>query len=110
MTAELEAAPPWREITTDDYHPRIFPATTPSALWIASSDRVYALLQEQHRGECRLRLILREWVDLKRGPKANPLWYWDYGAGSPTITCAAETRIQTKDGRRRRAGENGFAR
>lgn len=47
MSIEL---PPWREITTNDYHPRIFPATTASAPWIASSDRVYALLQEQHRG------------------------------------------------------------
>ena len=73
MSIEL---PPWREITTDDYHPRIFPATTASAPWIASSDRVYALLQEQHRGECRLRLNLREAVDLKRSPKANPLWGW----------------------------------
>lgn len=27
--------PPWREIITDDYHPRIFTATTPSAQWIA---------------------------------------------------------------------------
>ena len=101
---------PWREITTDDYHPRIFPATSPSAPWIASSNRVYALLQEQHRGECRLRLILREAIDLKRGPNANALWYWDYDAGPPAITCVAETWIQTKDGRRRRVGDNGFAR
>lgn len=61
---------PWREITTDDY-------------W-----------------KYRLRLILREAVDLKRGPKANPLWYWDYDAGPPAITSVAETWIQLNDGRR----------
>jgi hypothetical protein len=101
--------PPWREITTDDYHPRTFPAPTPSAPWIASCDRVYALLYEQHEGKCRLRLILREAVDLKRSPKANPLWLWDYDAGPPSISCVAETWIQTKDRRRRRVGDNGFA-
>ena len=105
-----DGLPPWREITTDDYAPRIFPAPTPSAPWIASSDRVYALLEGQHRGEYRLRLILREAVDLKRGPKADPSWYWDYDAGPPAITCVAETWILTKDGRRRRVGWNGFAR
>jgi hypothetical protein len=105
-----DASAPWREITTDDYHPRIFPATTASAQWIASTNCVAALLGEQHRGECRLRLILRESLDLKPGPKADPLWVWDYDAGPPAITCVAETWILTKDGRRRRVGENGFAR
>jgi len=32
-------APPWREITTEDFHPRIFPDTGDSAQWIASSRR-----------------------------------------------------------------------
>ena len=105
-----DAAVPWREITTEDYHPRIFPDTGDSAQWIASSNRIDDLLFEQHEGRCRLRLILREAVDLKRGPKADTLWYWDYDAGPPAITCVAETWIQTKDGRRRRVGENGFAR
>ncbi|POR42686.1 hypothetical protein CRT23_11165 [Methylobacterium sp. V23] len=70
---------------------------------------MYELLYEQHEGRCRLRLILREAIDLKRGPKADPLWYWDYDAGPPAITCVAETWILTKDGRRRRVGENGYA-
>ena len=103
-------APPWREITTDDYAPRTFTELSGSFPWIASSDRVYALLNGQHRGEYRLRLILREAVDLKRGPKADPSWYWDYDAGPPAITCVAETWIQAKDGRRRKVGVNGFAR
>ncbi|KQU17728.1 hypothetical protein ASG63_09570 [Methylobacterium sp. Leaf94] len=103
-------APSWREITTDEYAPRIFPETSGSAQWIASSDRVYELLKGQHEGQYRLRLILCEAVDLKRGPNANALWYWDYDAGPPAITCVAETWIQAKDGRRRRVGENGFAR
>ena len=94
-----DAAAPWREITTDAYHPRIFPATTARAPWIALSDRVYELLYEQLEGRCRLRLILREAVDLKRGPKADPLWYWDYDAGPPANACAAEIWIQSKDGR-----------
>lgn len=104
------AAPPWREITTDDYHPRIYPATTTSSQWIASSQRVHELLLQQHQGEFRLRLILREAVDLKRGPKANPLWYWDYDPGPDAISCVTEIWIETKDGRRRRVGERGFAR
>jgi hypothetical protein len=45
--------PPWREITTDDYHPRIFSASTGSAPCFASSDRVYDLQFEQHEGRCR---------------------------------------------------------
>jgi hypothetical protein len=100
------ASPPWREITTDDYHPRTFANTGNSAQWIASSDRVY----DQHQGKCRLRLILREAVDLKRGPRADPLWCWDYDAGPPAINCVSEIWIQTKDGRQRRVGESGFAR
>ncbi|MCG5245317.1 hypothetical protein [Methylorubrum extorquens] len=71
-----ETALPWRQITTDDYHLRIFyPATTACVPWIASSDRVYALLNEQCDGKCRLRPILREAVDLKPEPKADPRWY-----------------------------------
>ena len=75
--------------------PRIFLAPTLSAPWIASNNRVDALLQEQHRGECRLCLILREAVALKRGQNANRVWCWDYDAGPPAITCLAETWIQT---------------
>lgn len=65
--------PSWREITTNDNAPRIFPVSSGSSPRIASSDRVHALLQEQDRGECRLRLILREMNDLKRGPNANAI-------------------------------------
>jgi hypothetical protein len=83
--------PPWRKITTNHYRPRIFPATTASAPWIASSDRVYELPYEQHEGWCRLRLILREAVDLKLSSKADPLRYWDYDAGPPAINCVVET-------------------
>lgn len=105
-----EEPPPWREITTDDYHPRIYPATSVSSQWIASCERIRDLLQRQHDGEFRLRLILREAMDLKRGPKVNPLWFWDYDSGPDTISCVTETWIQAKDGRRRRVGERGFAR
>jgi hypothetical protein len=71
---------------------------------------VHELLLQQHQGEIRLRLILREAVDLNRAPKANPLWCWDYDPGLDAISCVAEIWIQTKDRRRRRVGERGFAR
>ena len=68
--------PPWREITTDDYHPRAFPDGKGGAAWIASSQRIKDLLERQHAGELRLRLVLREAVDLKRGPRGDPTWLW----------------------------------
>lgn len=40
----------------------------------------------------------------------DPLWYWHYDPGPAAISCVAEIWIQTKDGRRRRVGERGFAR
>ena len=52
-------APPWREITIDDYVPRIFLARTAGAQWIASSDRVHELLLGKHEGRYRHLLTLR---------------------------------------------------
>ena len=40
----------------------------------------------------------------------NPLCYWHDDPGPDAISCAAEIGIQTKDGRRRRESERGFAR
>lgn len=101
MTAEHEAAlPPWREITTDDYHPRTFPDTFSGRAWITSSETIRALLQRQYDGEFRLRLVLREAVDLKRGGVRNPEWVWDYNFGPSMIFDARETVILLKSGRR----------
>jgi len=97
-----EAPPPWREITTDDYHPRNYPDSKGGAAWIASSKRIRELLQAQHDGEFRLRLIVRESTDLNRGPKVNPLWIFDYDVGPDAIMSAAEVWIQTKGGQRRK--------
>lgn len=94
--------PPWREITTDDYHPRVFPDGKGGTAWIASSQRIKDLLERQHAGEFRLRLVLREAVDLKPGPRVDPTWLWDYDAGPAAIMSVAEIVIQTKDGRRRK--------
>ncbi|WP_457105884.1 hypothetical protein [Methylobacterium sp. P5_C11] len=56
--------PPWREVTTDDYHPRIHEDDVGGSAYIAAGRAVHHLLQEQLDGKCRLRLVLREAVDL----------------------------------------------
>jgi hypothetical protein len=55
--------PPWREVTTDGYHPRsLRPASQPPA--------VHQMLQDQLHGKHRLRLVLQEAVELAgRGKK-----------------------------------------
>ncbi|GEP07404.1 hypothetical protein [Methylobacterium oxalidis] len=92
---------PWREITTDDYHhDRAFPDLDPVRAWIASEARVKELLQEQHDGRCRLRLVMREAVDLRRHPMANPRWVYDYNIGQGIVTMAEEIVIEFRNGRR----------
>lgn len=102
MTDEL---PPWREITTDDYAPRIFVDLGPSAAWIASSETLRVLLVRQLEGEFRIRLILRECVDLRWGPTADPDWKWDYAHGPELALDAAEIWIERADGRRKRVDQ-----
>ena len=46
--------------------------------WVASCERSRELIQEQADGHFRLRLVLREAVDVQKGPKRNPAWWWDY--------------------------------
>ena len=58
------------------------------------------MLTRQHAGEFRLWLILREAVDLKRGPKVNPTNIWDYEVGPSAIFAVRQIVIVTKDGRR----------
>lgn len=102
MSDEL---PPWREITTDDYAPRIFMDLGASEAWIASSETLRVLLVRQHEGEFRLRLILREGVDLRWGPTADPNWRWDYTHGPELALDAAEIWIERADGRRKRVDQ-----
>lgn len=94
--------PPWKEITTDDYGPRNFRDTGGGTDWITSSETIRALLQRQHDGEFRLRLILREAVDLKRGPTVDPNWKGDYRWGPDLVLAVAEICIERKNGRRKR--------
>ncbi|MCJ2131565.1 hypothetical protein [Methylobacterium sp. E-045] len=97
--------PPWREITTDEYAPRIFMDLGSSEAWIASSETLRLLLVRQHEGEFRLRLILREGVDLRWGPTADPNWRWDYAHGPEFALDAAEIWIERADGRRKRVDQ-----
>ena len=93
-------APPWREITTDDYHWRTHAEPHSVDAWMAQAARIRDLLQRQVDGEFRLRLVLREAVDLKSGAKRDPDRIWDYDMGATTITGAAEIVIEKKTGHR----------
>jgi hypothetical protein len=101
----MDELPPWREITTDDYAPRIFVDLGSSAAWIASSDALRLLLARQREGEFRLRLILRESVDLRWGPTADPNWRWDYIHGPNLALDAVEIWIERENGRRKRVDQ-----
>ena len=92
--------PPWREITTDDYHWRTHAEPHSIDAWMAQALRIRDLLQRQIDGEFRLRLVLREAVDLKSGAKRDPNQIWDYDMGATTITGAAEIVIERKTGLR----------
>lgn len=76
--------PPWREITADDFL-RSDPTETSAAQ--------AALLEAQHQGAFRLRLVLREATDLKSGPNRDPLWLLDYEFGPRAIVLGAEEVI-----------------
>ena len=94
------ATAPWCEITTDDYHWRTHADPHSEDAWIAQAARIRDLLQRQIDGEFRLRLVLREAVDLKSGAKRDPDQIWDYDMGATTITGAAEIVIEKKTGLR----------
>jgi hypothetical protein len=99
--------PPWLEVTTDHYMPRNFPDSYSGAAWVASTEYLRDLLQRQHDGEFRLRLVLREVVDFKSYPSRDPRWFWDYSHGPDLVLSAAEIVIETRDGRRRRVDLRG---
>ncbi|GJE44092.1 hypothetical protein [Methylobacterium soli] len=93
--------PPWREVTTDDYHSRNFPETTIGSAFIAQTAAAHALIRGQHAGEHRIRLVLRVAVDLKPSKRSNPFWVFDYLVGSDDMrTCAEEVVIEFRNGRR----------
>lgn len=94
-----EDPPPWKEVSTDDFHPRTFRGHTGSEAWVASTNRVRELLERQHAGEFRLRLVLRETVDLKPRGQRDPRRLFEYDCG-PFATTEAEVVIVLKDGRR----------
>ncbi|MBX9934473.1 MAG: hypothetical protein K2Y56_23650 [Methylobacterium sp.] len=92
--------PPWREITTDDYAPRIFPTVPGRSSWIAFCDRLRELLQEQADGQYRPRLVLREAVDYKKAPSQNPAWWWDYDHGPDLALSVEDIHLERLNGRR----------
>ncbi len=95
-----DEAPPSREITTDDYAPRIYPDSIGGAAWIASTERVRELLRDQHAGLYRVRLVLREAVDFLPQPNRRPDWSWHYSRGPDVVMSLAEIVIERKTGRR----------
>ena len=102
MTDSAVTLAPWREVTTDDYHPRIYPDTYGGRAYITAGETIRQMLQEQLDGKCRLRLVLREAVDLAGRDKKrqNPYWLWSYDLGVSTITSVAEVVIEMRSGRR----------
>ena len=95
------AKPPWREVTTDDFHSRNFPETTIGSAFIAQTAAAHELLRGQHEGRYRIRLVLREAVDLKPSKRFNPFWLFDYQVGCDDMrTCADEVVIEFRNGRR----------
>ncbi|GJD41276.1 hypothetical protein [Methylobacterium bullatum] len=97
-----DEGPPWRELTSDEYGPRNFPDSKGGAAWVASSECLRALLQRQHDGEFRLRLILREAADFRNFPGRDPNWKGDYDWGPDLALCCAEIWIERRNGRRKR--------
>lgn len=100
-----DEGPPWREITTDDYAPRAFTNLKALEAWNASTQTLKLLLRRQNVGEFRLRLILRESVDLRWRPTADPNWRWDYAHGPDIALDVAEVWIERDDGRRKRVDQ-----
>lgn len=102
MTDPALTLAPWREVTTDDYHPRIYPDSFDGRAYITAGETIRQMLQDQLDGKCRLRLVLREAVDLAGRDKRrqNPYWLWSYDLGVSTITSVAEVVIEMRSGRR----------
>ncbi|MBX9934234.1 MAG: hypothetical protein K2Y56_22410 [Methylobacterium sp.] len=49
-----------------------------------------------------MRLVLREAVDLLKGPKKNPMWWWDDDHGPDLILSVMDIHIERLNGRRYR--------
>ncbi|WP_457104353.1 hypothetical protein [Methylobacterium sp. P5_C11] len=96
------APPPWREVTPDDYHPRIHEDSLGGSAYITAGRVVHKLLQDQLDGKHRLRLVLREAVDLAGRDKKRqtPYWLWAYDHGVSMILSAAEVVIEMRSGKR----------
>lgn len=77
-----DTGPPWHEITTDDYLPRALVDEDHSAAWIAGDAMLRDLLDQQLKGTIRLRVVLRETVDLRPLGRSDPLWIGDYRPGA----------------------------
>lgn len=95
-----DADPPWLEITPDDYYPRARRDEPGPSFWTDAIKTVRDLLQRQYDGEFRLRLVLREAVDLKPLGKRDPLMIRNYEMGPETFLTEADVVIETRDGRR----------
>lgn len=89
------------EVATGDYHPRIHPATFGGDAYVAAGETIRQMVQDQLDGKCRLRLVLREAVDLADRDKRrkSPYWLWSYEFGVSTITSVAEIVIEMRSGR-----------
>jgi hypothetical protein len=100
--AARATSPPWREVTTDDYHPRTHKDDFGGSAYVTSGRTIHRLLQDQLDGKHRLRLVLREAVDLAGRDKKcrNPYWLWSYDLGVSTILNAAEIVIEMRSGQR----------
>ena len=96
MTDDL----PWREVTTDDYHPRVYHDLTDEAAWIASTERVRHLIRDQDASLYRTRPVLREAVDFAPRVGREPDWFWDYAMGPTLVLRFAEIVIEGKNGQR----------
>ncbi|WP_019906103.1 hypothetical protein [Methylobacterium sp. 77] len=100
--SDADEEPAWRDLLTSEYGPKVFPDDIGGSAWLSSSECLRALLQRQHNGEFKLRLVLREEVDFRRGPSRDPNWKGDYYWGPDLALCCAEVWVERKDGPRKR--------
>jgi hypothetical protein len=74
---------------------------TASAAWHGSPRaNGFASCCRSSKGQFRLRLVLRESVDLLRGANKNPMWWWHYDHGPDLALSVLDIVIERKDGRR----------
>lgn len=93
-------SPPWFDVTTDAYHWCTFPGLEAQPARAAQGVRIQELLKGQHANVYRLRLILREQIDLRSGSQRDPFCLWDYDFGCTTILRVAEIVAETRSGQR----------